>query len=309
MITRAMLRRMNAVALPKRTTDPVPVVNDEQVEAIQQEVNVALPGPSTAPDVIPVVKSEHTLAIEAEVNAAFDVSSKSSTNSVANDPYVQEKRQLEQMLAKERAEKKAIEKDLDRERAIRMLERRERKRTFEELERKVFGPPAISKCIYCWYSLIGMRKSSIPFAEIPETFVDNRAMEEKYSLRDLAEYKARVKRRIENPTPQDVWNKYQYGDRWKEMINVPLPVVKIPHPIEVRRQQEEKKKKEVMDFAKEEMMRRRIAKVSRVCEECCDCTCVCPCYCAKRLSTSFNLNVDDPDPDTQASTSYQPFWN
>ncbi len=107
--------------------------------------------------------------------------------------------------------------------------------------------------------------------------MDRRSLDERYSKEDLTEYYARVKLRLENPTPADQVNRFKYGEMWKSMVRVPLPANEIPNPT--------LKKKDYDHEARKAVAVSAVAAAH--CFACCKCTCLCLCVCGR-------LDQEDP---------------
>ncbi len=112
-----------------------------------------------------------------------------------------------------------------------------------------------------------------------------------YTPDDLDDYYKRRGKRLSNPTPADEKNKAEFGDRWMDMIDVPLPVNKIPHPKIVKMRLDQELEREMLDQAKYEAHRRRWSKVNVICETCCECICLCLCACGKRAKGKGKVSV------------------
>ncbi len=66
------------------------------------------------------------------------------------------------------------------------------------------------------------------------------------------------------------------------MIDVPLPVNKIPHPKIVKMRLDQELQRELMEQARYEAQKRRWSKIRNICDNCCECVCLCLCQCGKR---------------------------
>ncbi len=129
-------------------------------------------------------------------------------------------------------------------------------------------------------------------------FVDDRPWSEKYTPEDIADYKHRRQHRLDNPTPKDGMNRFKYGERWKSMINIPLPKKAYPHPKELEFAKAKELREEKAAAAKKRFLAIEKA-LKRRCGDCCNCACVCLCMCGG-YSKKLKMAMVQPTPQSPA---------
>ncbi len=162
--------------------------------------------------------------------------------------------------------------------------KRQKKRRLEARARwnEARAPRGTCKC-----TLSKIRKLQLTvysFVAVGPEYLEDRPLNQRFPPNALADYFARVKFRMENPTAQDDFNRFKYGERWRLMVRVPLPENEIPHPrlLMLEKEKEEKKAAALVDMA------------AAHCFGCCNCQCNCLCKCG-RLDKDWDA--------TQPSTS------